>query len=346
MQTPRRRFLLGAAAGAALPLLPGSQVEAAPPSISYDPKAMGAPKFIDVNGVRTRYYEGGSGEALVLIHGGQWPAITSADSWAPIFPLLAQRFHVYAFDKLGMGYTDNPKSDADYSMDAICDHAYGFIRAINVSRAALCGHSRGALPAARVAVDHPDLISHLVILDTNALGSDDIKLSDRPDPPPIKQVPTVEQIRKADLASPLYYNKNFATDAFVEAEHRIAALPKIKEVDEKFRALRDAWIRANPEKMKENPALGNNMGSVVWWMIDCKHETLRRIEAGRLKAPTTFVWGWNDPFAPYSLGLSAMTRIAKVVPRTEMHLVNRASHFVYIDQPQETARLIVSFVES
>lgn len=92
--------------------------------------------------------------------------------------------------------------------------------------------------------------------------------------------------------------------------------------------------------------LGNNMGSVVWWMIDCKHETLNRIRAGKLKAPTVLVWGWNDPFAPYSLGLSTMDTISKVVDRTELHMVNHASHFVFCDQPVEVTRLITSFISA
>ena len=47
---------------------------------------------------------------MVLIHGGQWPATSSADGWSSIFDHLAEHYEVYAFDKLGMGFTDNPKT--------------------------------------------------------------------------------------------------------------------------------------------------------------------------------------------------------------------------------------------
>jgi hypothetical protein len=53
------------------------------PRPSRDAKLMGEAKFVDVAGVRTRYFEGGQGEALVLVHGGQWPATASADGWRP-----------------------------------------------------------------------------------------------------------------------------------------------------------------------------------------------------------------------------------------------------------------------
>ena len=346
MNTPRRDFLKTAVAGAtALPLLAstvGKAVAAGPKS--YDSKLMGEPKFIDIDGIRTRYFDAGSGEAMVLVHGGQWPATSSADGWSAVFDHLAAHYHVYAFDKLGMGYTDNPKSDADYSMDAIVRHTYGFIRTLGLTRLIMVGHSRGALPAARVAVDHPELVSHFVIFDTNALASDDIKISDRSDPPPVTKIPTREELRKAALASNLSVRKDFITDAYIEAQFRIASLPKLQEADKKFRALKEKWIRENPAKMKENPMLGNNMGAVVWWMIDNKHETLELIRAGKLKAPTVIIWGWNDTFAPYTLGLDTMKTISKVVERTELHMINRASHYVFAEHPEEVTRLIVNFV--
>lgn len=337
-----RRRALQAAALAALPIAGSARARAK--AASFDSRLMGKPQFVDVDGVRTRYFVGGRGPALVLIHGGQWPATTSAEGFAAIFDLLADRFRVYAFDKLGMGFTDNPKSDADYSMDAVTRHAHGFIRAVGLKKIVLAGHSRGALPAARIAVDDPGIVTHLVIFDTNALASDDIRLSERPDPPPATAPPTREDIRKADMASPLSVRKEFITDAYVEGEYRIASLPKTEEAARKFRDLRDKWVRENPDKVKQNPLIGNNMGSVVWWMIDAKHETLARIKAGGLKAPTTIIWGWNDPFAPYSLALSTMETIARVVDRTEMHFVNNAGHYVFAEQPEQVAALIKKFV--
>ena len=107
-------------------------------------------KFVTVDGSKTRYFEGGNGETLVLISGGSFGSYYSADHWSLNFDELSKRFRVCAFDKLGMGYTDNPKSDADYTMSAVIDHAYGFLRAIGINKATLVGHSRGALPAARI----------------------------------------------------------------------------------------------------------------------------------------------------------------------------------------------------
>src|SRR5690349_14301516 len=105
MDTPRRTVLqLLAAGAAATPLMGASPAHpAANGSPSRDARLMGQAKFVEVKGTRTRYFEGCSGEPLVLVHGGQWPSTASADTWAPIFDHLAAKFRVYAVDKLGMG---------------------------------------------------------------------------------------------------------------------------------------------------------------------------------------------------------------------------------------------------
>ena len=63
--------------------------------------------------MRTRYYEAGVGDPLVLIHGGQFATVSSLDCWSRNLEALAGRFRVIAFDRLGEGFTDNPKTGAD-----------------------------------------------------------------------------------------------------------------------------------------------------------------------------------------------------------------------------------------
>ena len=66
-------------------------------------------KFIDVLGVRTRYFEAGDGEPMLLFHGGDYSSTSNATVWGPAYDSLARKFHVYALDRLGQGFTDLPK---------------------------------------------------------------------------------------------------------------------------------------------------------------------------------------------------------------------------------------------
>src|SRR5690349_12116063 len=99
--------------------------------------------FIEVNGVRTRYYEMGEGEPIVLVHGEGWSGHSSANVWSKNIPLFATRFHVFAPDKLGSGMTDNPKDDNDLNIQGEVDHIYDFIRVMKLGMVHLAGESRG-----------------------------------------------------------------------------------------------------------------------------------------------------------------------------------------------------------
>ena len=63
------------------------------------------------------------GEPLVLISGGEFfGSPYSLDAWSLNLPELARHFHVFAIDKLGQGYTENPKSEAEYTFEALFEH--------------------------------------------------------------------------------------------------------------------------------------------------------------------------------------------------------------------------------
>jgi pimeloyl-ACP methyl ester carboxylesterase len=164
----RRVFLKQSVASlAVLPFFTSTRSYAAP---------MASSKFVDVDGIRTSYFEGGSGEALVLVHGGGFGSTSFANNWRPIFDHLASHFHVYALDKLGQGYTDNPRNDTDYSMEAVIRHVYRFLETLGIEKVHLVGQSRGGLPVARIAADHPELVENLVIFNSRTLAPDDPSL--------------------------------------------------------------------------------------------------------------------------------------------------------------------------
>ena len=130
---------------------------------------MKEPKFVDAAGVNTRYFEAGSGEPIVLVHGGQFGFYSSALDWSTVFDLLARDFHVYALDKIGQGYTDNPKHESDYVMETTVWHLRAFLAAVGIQAAHLAGHSRGGYTIARLALEDPELAKSLIIVDSGTL---------------------------------------------------------------------------------------------------------------------------------------------------------------------------------
>ena len=303
---------------------------------------MGESKFVNVDGIRTRYFEGGQGEAMVLVHGAQFGGSAgSAHNWMPVFPNLAEHYHVYALDKLGMGLTDNPRSDDDYKMQATAQHIYRFMKVLGIEKVHLVGHSRGALPVAYVALRHPQMVKTLTIFNSNTLAPGDPLPRN---PGPAGPVPTADSIRRRWENWPGAFHKEWVTDEYVETQLEIALKPKIREAGERLEMLRKRFVEQNPEKVKARPALAYNSGT-GWWLHEVKDETLDRIRAGQLKIPTLIIWGFTDPSATYPLGVDLYELISRSVERAELHFFNRSSHFPYQEYPREVTDLMVNFIE-
>jgi len=101
---------------------------------------------------------------MVLVHTGQWgSAASSAEGWLPVFPSLAAHFHVYAVDMTGSGQ--------ESTMQGRVRHLHRFIETLGISQVHLVGHARGALPGARLAIDHPELVQTLTLFDSNIMAS-------------------------------------------------------------------------------------------------------------------------------------------------------------------------------
>jgi pimeloyl-ACP methyl ester carboxylesterase len=137
--------------------------------------------FMNVNGVRTRYYEAGSGEPIVLVHGGDFSGHSSANVWSRDIPLFAKRFHVLAPDALASGLTDNPADDNDLNIQGEVDHLYDFIRALKLGTVHLVGEGRGGGCVFFLALQHPDVVKDVVIVNSNtAAPSRSVLLPIRP----------------------------------------------------------------------------------------------------------------------------------------------------------------------
>src|SRR5262245_49694434 len=142
---------------------------------SYRPTSsdMGEERFIDVGGIRTRYFDEGKGAPIFFVHGAQMGARDGASSgktWAMNFPVLKAGYNVIAYDKLGQGYTDNPKTDGDYTMHAIVQHAIAFLDKLGKGPYHLVGHSRGGYVVSRLALERPDLVKSCVCVSSGSLS--------------------------------------------------------------------------------------------------------------------------------------------------------------------------------
>lgn len=118
----------------------------------------------DVDGIRIQAVKGGCGPALLLLHGHpQTHAI-----WHKIAPALCEHFTVIAADLRGYGDSGKPAATTDhsnYSKRRMALDQVELMRSHGYASFAVIGHDRGGRVATRMALDHPDVVTHLVTLD-------------------------------------------------------------------------------------------------------------------------------------------------------------------------------------
>jgi haloacetate dehalogenase len=121
------------------------------------------------DGIEVDALVGGHGPPLLLLHG--YPQTRMI--WKRVAPVLAERFSVVIPDLRGYGRTDKPASDdahERYSKRAMALDQIATMRALGFEKFAIAGHDRGARAAYRLALDDPQRVTRLAILDVIPTG--------------------------------------------------------------------------------------------------------------------------------------------------------------------------------
>ena len=123
---------------------------------------------VRIPGFNIAYWEAGTGEPLVLVHGMGVDRGTMLD----VAGKLKQQFRVILPDLPGFGDSDKPEA-ADYGIQAQVDHLRQFIEAIGLRQVHLGGHSMGGWISAGLASSHPEMIASLWLI--AAAGTSDLE---------------------------------------------------------------------------------------------------------------------------------------------------------------------------
>jgi 4,5:9,10-diseco-3-hydroxy-5,9,17-trioxoandrosta-1(10),2-diene-4-oate hydrolase len=124
-------------------------------------------RFIKLRELNTHYLVGGKGPSLILIHG---VSTTAEEAWADNLQPLTQHYRVYAPDLIGYGRSDKPK--ADYTLPFFTAFLEDFVEALGLEKLSLIGHSAGGGIAIAFALNHPDKVQKLVLIDSSGIKDD------------------------------------------------------------------------------------------------------------------------------------------------------------------------------
>jgi haloacetate dehalogenase len=228
---------------------------------------------VDVGEAVLRVRHGGSGPAVLLLHGHPRTHTT----WHRVAPLLADTHTVVCPDSRGYGESSKPRTTDDhepYSKRAMARDCVALMRSLGHERFAVVGHDRGAYVALRCALDHPASVTALAVLDA---------------------VPIGEAVARADAKfASAWWHWFFFGQTEKPAERVISADP-------------EAWYRPNRELMgDENYAdylRAIHDPEVVHAMmedyraglgIDRAHDDADRAAGRRVQCPSLVLWATRD----------------------------------------------------
>jgi haloacetate dehalogenase len=159
---------------------------------------------IEAGEATLRVRRGGNGPPLLLLHGHPQTHVM----WHLIAPRLAREFSVVAMDLRGYGESSKPAATADhepYSKRAMGRDCLAVMERLGFTRFDLAGHDRGGRVAYRLALDHPERIGKLAVLDI---------------------LPTAEHFRRTDMKFALaYWHWFFLAQPYPLPEKLIGADP-------------------------------------------------------------------------------------------------------------------------
>lgn len=264
-------------------------------------------RFVEIEGVNTHYLEAGSGDPLVLIHGGGAGA-DALGNWQTCIPEYAKRYRVIAVDMVGFGNSGKPDpAHYNYGQTNRNRHMIGFIETV-ADRAPvyLIGNSMGGATALGVTIQRPNLVRKLVLM-----GAAGLDISN-PDPAPRKALGgydyTPEGMRRlvSVLAGPTFK----IDDELVNYRHQLTIQPGAREA-----------MTALHEHMKSDGMIYANE------------------QIAGIKTPTLVVGGKHDQIAV----LARTYGYLELIPNSWGFVLPHAGHWVMMESPREFVAVTSAF---
>ena len=270
-----------------------------------------APRFRQVEGLRLAHVDEGDGAPVVMWHGEP----TWSYLWRKVAgPVLAAGHRIVLPDMPGFGRSDKPMDRDWYSYERHVAVAATLLEDLDLRGATFVVHDWGGPIGLRLAVDHPERVDRLVVLDTGlATGSRPMGAAWQEFAAFVRRVeelPVGMLVRRA---------------CFTDPGDEVAAAYDAPFPSEASKA----GVRAFPDLLPQTPdAPGAAAG----------RRTLAALREDT--RPMLILWGQDDPVLPPAVGEAFATALGQPPPR----VLERAGHFLQEDRGDEIGAAIADWL--
>lgn len=272
---------------------------------------------LPASGLKLFLYEAGSAESpvVLLLHGGG----DDADTWRHLIEALASNCRVIAPDLPGFARSDKPQ--VDYSIHFLSEILLEFLETLAIPAATWIGHSLGAIISQTIALEHPERVDDLVLIDGTLLArAQKLNIHTL-----LFLVPGVGEW----LYNRLRKDPQAAYDTLYPYYHDLDGLP---QADRDF-----LFQRVNQRVWSDDQrqAYFSTLRNMVSYVTKSQKGLEDRL--AQMKIPTLVVWGENDRLFP----VENARALAEIQPTARLVILPQAGHNLQQECPQELIKAIL-----
>jgi haloalkane dehalogenase len=260
----------------------------------------------------------GQEPAIILMHG--FP--DNLHLYDRLVPYLSPPRRVVAFDFLGWGSSDKPLAyrytakNQEADLDAV-------VKQLKLGQVILVAHDASGPPAIDWALNHPDQVAALVLLNTYYCEMPTLKA---PEAIWLFSIPMVRSVARpvSGMFDHLIFRRMYWWQVgrfFRDAEIRKEFVPLLYQQFDAIPSTRPAFFSLNEDLLPT---------------IRSRTKTAARLE--EFRRPVRIIFGDADPY----LNKGVAQRFHELFPTSDLFLLPTARHFVQMDEPEEVASLILS----
>lgn len=269
-------------------------------------------RFVQVDGLNMHYRDEGEGPVLILLHG----VASSLHTWDGWVERLKPHYRLIRLDLPGHGLTGPDPQRERYDTDYMVSKLEGFLQRLNLQKVSLAGNSLGGYISWNYAVQHPQRVDKLILLDAAGYPQDMPFMMSVAAWPLIGEMSQLMMPRfmVAMNVKAAYGDRRKVSDALVRRYHDLTLRPgNRKALIQTFRTMKE---------QSRNPQLGARVAEI--------------------KAPTLLLWGEEDEWVP----LSIMEQFRRDLPNVSVVTYEGVGHMPMEELPVQSARDAHQFLQN